>query len=162
MILYKRYLYTCILVTSSSHTLATDSPHEIHLGTFRNSHELLLQAFNQTPPQKFKCRVKVLSCMFGPLAWSYSHSCLRSVCILCLNGSLVGVSITASIASICVCGWRFPRCTVLARVSMGGFQSWLMFVCFYCVHARVHVVCVYVCMPCGCCVSLSISYYAGY
>lgn len=123
MILYKRYLYTCILVTSSSHTLATDSPHEIHLGTFRNSHELLLQAFNQTPPQKFKCRVKVLSCMFGPLAWSYSHSCLRSVCILCLNGSLVGVSITASIASICVCGWRFPRCTVLARVSMGGFQS---------------------------------------
>lgn len=162
MILYKRYLYTCILVTSSSHTLATDSPHEIHLGTFRNSHELLLQALNQTPPQKFKCRVKVLSCMFGPLAWSYSHSCLRSVCILCLNGSLVGVSITASIASICVCGWRFPRCTVLARVSMGGFQSWLMFVCFYCVRARVHVVCVYVCMPCGCCVSLSISYYAGY
>lgn len=67
MILYKRYLYTCILVTSSSHTLATDSPHEIHLGTFRNSHELLLQAFNQTPPQKFKSPAVCLALYPGPI-----------------------------------------------------------------------------------------------
>lgn len=119
----------------------------IHLETIPHTLYWLLLHFKQTPPTKLSTvSSAVLNSPAACLALypGVTITCVWDlcvcVCILCLNGALVGVLIAASIASICVCGWRFPLCTALARVSMGGFQSWLMFVTLLCVCVclRVH------------------------